>query len=141
MSKTYKGAWPPPVYVGTFANGDVGRASFSSPYGKPLDFAAGRRMVCHLYRDWLHLKFEERTKMQCATYASIAASIERYHTLPPRTDLVSGYVEFDGQTFPDMFDAPVKKVASLSPVDKLIASINKLGRADLARVREALGVW
>jgi hypothetical protein len=39
------GIWPAPVYVGTFADGEVVRMSFWSQQGKPIDFDRGRRGV------------------------------------------------------------------------------------------------
>ena len=137
----YKGAWPPPVYVATFANGETGRAMFASPRGKPLDFEAGRRMVCHLYRPWLQYDYEERKHYSTGrlkrfpTYQSIKASLERYYSMPPRLDLVSGYVEFDGQNFPDPMNTKAKPRSALSAVEKLIVSVNALSASDRQRLK------
>lgn len=43
------GIRPAPVYVATFADGTVGRCSFWSQGGKPIDVAAGRRTAVALW--------------------------------------------------------------------------------------------
>jgi len=49
MAKIKRGIYPAPVYVAEFGDGTMGRASFWSPEGKPIDFERGRRVVATLY--------------------------------------------------------------------------------------------
>ena len=53
LGEVRKGMWPGPVYEGRFADGSIGRMSFWSKGGKPLDFDRGRHVVtkCHLWCD------------------------------------------------------------------------------------------
>lgn len=63
----YKGMWPAPVYVATFADGTVGRHSFYSQAGKPLDFERGRNGACWLWRKGTHPVGSEKieTESEC----------------------------------------------------------------------------
>jgi hypothetical protein len=46
MAKKFNSVWPPPVYVGLFADGETVRMSFSTRAGKPLDYERGRNVCC-----------------------------------------------------------------------------------------------
>ncbi len=44
-----KGLWPAPVYEAHFADNTVGRMSFWTQAGKPINFEAGRKMLEKVY--------------------------------------------------------------------------------------------
>ena len=84
---TRDGIAPSPVYVATFADGSVGRLTFYSPKGKPIDIASGRREIATVW-----------SRPEGAHYST---------THPPRK-IAKGYVEWGNQTLPDdMSDKPV----------------------------------
>lgn len=123
MRKSRKqGIYPAPVYVATFANGEIGRMSFYSPLGKPFDFDYGRRVLCGA---WGH-------PITLPSYDAI---------YPPRTDLIAGYVEHNGERFADPQFEPASEVAAKTkrdPLLRLVASIDKLDWADLERIQAAI---
>jgi hypothetical protein len=105
--KKLNSIWPLPVYVATFANGETARLSFGSPLGKPLDFARGRRMVCHAARDW-------QNEPGAVTTRGHWTNDHPYYATPPRADIVDGRVEVDGDVFRDPHFMPAAPVVPLA---------------------------
>lgn len=159
----YKGIWPAPIYVARFADGSEQRASFFSAANKPIDFAAGRRMACHYARPWEAIEYDGERNFEDGSYdsrgvpqvsrepiptrASLEASLARYYSMPPRADLVAGYVELDGARIddPHFAPAPAPSVVALpkrrkaDPIDSVLAALDKLSLADLETIASLVG--
>jgi hypothetical protein len=73
--------------------------SFSSPAGKPIDFARGRRLLA-----WACA--QERTEPDPSKQW-----FEAYRMFPAREDLIAGYVEHDGKRLDDPHFAASNVVA------------------------------
>lgn len=120
--------WPPPVYVGRFADGTETRMSIWSQEGKPLDFGRGRRVTCGVVGN-------ERCRANTPP--------QQWHKIPfvPATDLKEGYFDYDGVRIPDPFFSggapdPVSDKPSL--LDRLIKQAAKLSPVDRDLLRAAL---
>ena len=139
-----QGIYPAPVYVATFANGEVGRMSFYSPLGKPFDFDYGRRVVCGA---WGHPQPIAVVTRPHPTWPTIelqnpdGSPWDLYARYPARTDIVAGHVEHNGERYADpQFEPPaaVAEKAKRDPVLRLISSIEKLDWSDLERIQRAI---
>lgn len=127
----YKGIWPAPIYVATFADGSEQRASFFSAANKP--------MACHYARQWEAIEYVARAPYYSTepgphvmpTRESIDASLARYYSMPPRADLVAGYVELDGSRVDDPHFARAavvalpKRRAKVDPIDGVPAALDQ----------------
>ena len=138
MSRKLNSIWPLPVYVATFANGDCVRYSFGSPVNKPLDFARGRRIACHMARNWDVVIGE----------TGHWTSSHPYYSTAPRADIIAGSVEIDGaQTRDPYFDAPSVpplrivqggKVSRKVAYGRILASLPELTFAQLDELEKVL---
>jgi hypothetical protein len=100
MSKAKPGIWPPPTYIATFDDNTVGRISFWSPAGKPVNAANGRRAAGAVFaRPDAPLTEEGPHAQKLANAASF------FGTYPPRP-IVDGYVDHNGTVTRDPHFAP-----------------------------------
>jgi hypothetical protein len=149
MSRKFNTIWPLPVYVATFADGEMVRLSFGSPQKKPLDFERGRRMVCHAARNGVfpaRVERHEKWGYVMARYNE-DGSIYReaqYYEVPSRADIVAGHVEVGGQSFPDPHFAPaaapvlVVARARKSAYERALALLPELSFAELEDLARAV---
>ncbi|MGE3279719.1 MAG: hypothetical protein AB7H90_03325 [Alphaproteobacteria bacterium] len=162
MAVRRSNVWPPPVYVATFAGGEVCRMSVGAYGPKSLiyDFDKGRRVCCNAIgaeRVWK----AHREKNPSYRHHRITGEVEwREPTVwhpdtinrlireaGPATDILAGHFEHDGEVIPDPYFTgevikPTRKRASV--LDKLLASLDKLTSDELvslsAEVDARLGV-
>jgi len=128
------GIYPCPVYEAHFADGTVGRCSFYSPVGKPIDFEHGRRVAailwarpegdsglvigpsyvkaCHDWRDettFTPANSEDGFPYSAVWFVEGRGLVIGLKTFPPRADIVAGFIEHEtiGRVAHDT-DAPVR---------------------------------
>jgi hypothetical protein len=112
---TRDGIAPSPVYVATFADGSVGRVTFYSPKGKPIDVARGRD--------------------GCAAVYSRPDSAHWSTTYKPRT-ITKGHVEWNGQIIHD--DMSARPKAPIMPPSLKQVLVNARAALQGGDVRRAL---
>ena len=128
--------YPLAVYVATFANGETARLSVGARKGK-VDFDRARNMVAHMWRNW------HNPTGGLIDYNS-------YFTMPPRTDMVAGHVEHEGDIVADPFFAPAldnvitlpkrrRSVSKISdPIDAVLSALGELSLSDLESVEQLI---
>ena len=99
MKAAQRGVWPPPVYVATFADGEVVRMSYHSRAGKPLDHERGRRLCCQALGN-------ERGRVG-ATRLIGTESLARpcWYVFAPASDITAGHAEQAGDVIRDPYFA------------------------------------
>lgn len=131
-SPKFKSLWPCPVYVATFADGTTQRMSFASPASKPLDFERGRRLLAWACAQEQPV-YEPVEAYGRVTYEPRHADGRTWNTgasfglAEPRTDMIAGFVDYDGQRHDDPFFAPsnVVPMAPKKRASKAAADLEK----------------
>jgi len=100
------GIYPAPIYEAHFADGTIGRCSFWSAAGKPINFAYGKRAVaavfarpeCQVWRPKPTVRLYAGNGEEPAIYTPIERADDpaTFWTITaPRADIVRGFVEHE----------------------------------------------
>lgn len=139
------GYYPAPVYVATFEDGAIGRMSFWSQAGKPIDFERGKRLLATAYARPEGESSLEEAFLTLPANPSIGRVKSRVistgwvcKTYAPRK-IVSGYVEFQGKR---LVENQVVSLERKTTAAALIAQARKLiaegkGEAAIALIQAA----
>ena len=128
-----KGIYPAPVYEAHFADGSIGRCSFWSPVGKPIDFEHGRRVAAQL---WSRPSIDS-VALKSQSTARNAASF--FETHPPKP-VNFGWVEHEtiGRVYHLPGSAPIK-AARVDARAQCRSALAALRRGDSAAALRILG--
>lgn len=153
LKAAWRGAamYPAPVYVATFADGTIGRHSFSNKAGAAIDFERGRAGAAWLWRDNTQPVVKRSFKGRWENVYLYNDKGEQwnydrdYFAVSPRADLIAGHVEVGGETIADPFFMVTAEVVTLRPakphasaLDKLLAEIAALEWSEVERLQAAI---
>lgn len=120
-----RGYYPAPVYVATFEDGSIGRISFWSQVGRPVDIARGRRVAAIAYArpnvDGENLKSQ-------STQANVASF---WRTYEPRK-IIAGYVEFQGKRLVENQVIELRHKPNAAAILTQARKLLELGQSDAA---------